>query len=227
MATGVERVLSVVLTVAAVVIAAAVVRREFFAPAIPPLASTQSTIEYEPDWRSLLVHGIPEAQTVAPAVLIEFVDIECPACRSFHLNALRSAREEFGDKLEVRFIHWPLSNHRFARPGAEAAECAHRQGRFTEFLDEVFASQDSLGLRSWVNYAAAAGIGDTMAFGSCLSDPAALRARIDSGVATAERKRLFGTPTILVNGWRFPAPPSSVRLNEVIRDVLAGRDPKP
>ncbi len=228
MTTRLERFLSTTLTIAAVLIAAAMVRREFF-PANRPvvLGGPGGPLEFDREWRSLLAHSIPEAPPAAPVVLIEFVDLECPACRGFHLNSLKAAREAFGAQLDIRFVHWPLSNHRFARPAAEAAECAGRQGRFVEFLDAVFGRQDSLGLKTWAAYARDAGVPDAVGFQSCVEIPTSIAARIDSGVATAERMRFFGTPTILVNGWRFPAPPSPARLNEVIGDLVAGREPKP
>lgn len=222
-----ERLLTALLTFAALLIAAALIRREFFPPARGPIMVPASgSMEYDPEWSSYLTHAIPDGPATAPVTLIEFVDIECPACRGFHREALAAARREFGTALDVRFVHWPLPNHRFARPGAEAAECAGRQGRFAEYLDALFAGQDSLGLKSWAGYAATAGVPDTLAFLACLRDPAPLRARIDSGVSTAERRGFFGTPTVLANGWRFPAPPSSVRLTEVIRDLLGGREPR-
>ncbi len=222
-----ERAASYLLTLAAIVIAAVLVRREFFPPARGPnLVPATGSLEFDADWQSYLTHAVPAGQPVATVTLIEFVDIECPACRAFHLDALRVAREEFGDQLDVRFVHWPLPNHRFARPGAEAAECAAQQGRFPEYLDALFGRQDSLGLKSWTGYAADAGVPDTLAFLNCLRNPGPLRARIDSGAVTAERLGFFGTPTILANGWRFPAPPSSVRLREVIQDLVAGRDPR-
>lgn len=227
MSSPLERVLSAALTVAALVMAGVLVKREFFPTARGPInVPASGVLELDPEWRSYLAHDHVQAPTTAPIVLIEFVDIECPACRGFHLGALKSAKAEFGSKLDVRYVHWPLPSHRFARPGAEAAECAGKQGRLPEFLEAIFSRQDSLGLKSWVQYAAQAGVADTLAFLSCIRAPDALRARIDSGISTAERRSFFGTPTILVNGWKFPGPPSEVRLREVIQDLLAGREPR-
>lgn len=223
-----DRVLSGLLTIAAIIMAAVLVKREFFpAPRGPIQVPASGALEFDASWREYLAHGDVTTPPSAPITLIEFVDLECPACRGFHLGALRDARAEFGSQLDVRFVHWPLPSHRFARPAAEAAECARNQGRFSEFLEAVFERQDSLGLKSWAGFAHQAGVSDTVTFMACLRDPASLRARIDSGAATAERRSFFGTPTVFVNGWRFPSPPSSVRLREVITDLLAGREPTP
>ncbi len=227
MSSPLERVLSATLTVAAVVMAAVLVKREFFpSPRGPVNVPVSGELELDPEWRTYLAHAHVQTPATAPVVLIEFVDIECPACRGFHVGALSAARAEYGAQLDVRYVHWPLPSHRFARPGAEAAECAGQQGRLPEYLEAVFARQDSLGLKAWVSYATDAGITDTSAFSGCLRNPAVLRARIDSGVAIAERRDFFGTPTILVNGWRFPGPPSELRLRQVIEDLLAGREPR-
>lgn len=50
--------------------------------------------------------------------------------------------------------------------------------------------------------------------------------RIDSGVVIAERLQLPGTPTVIVNGWRFSRTPSASQLTRVIEDLLAGKEPE-
>lgn len=226
--TAVENTLSAILTIAAVVIAAVLVKREFF-PAATTAASASSPApaRYEEQWQDFLAIAEPAGGAKAPAVLIEFGDLECPACAAFHLRTLRDVKAEFGNQVDFRFVHWPLARHRFARPAAEAAECAARQGRFSEFLDAVFPRQDSLGLRPWSRFAQDALIPDSGAFTACLLEPDKLRARIDAGTATAEGLGFEGTPTIVLNGWRFASPPPSARLRAAITNVLAGKDPEP
>lgn len=220
--------LSGALTLAAVAIAATVVKREFFPPATPRVhvVGNEQGLLPSPEWDELLSAAIWDENTPAgTALLIELVDIECPFCQRFHVGPLRDIRQEFGGHLRVAYVHWPLGFHRFARPGAEAAECAGQQGRFGAFLDAVFAWQDSLGLKPWPAYAAEADVADIEAFNNCLAEPDRISARIDAGVRLAGAARYSGTPTILLNGRRFAQPPSAEQLRAAITAVLEGREP--
>src|SRR5262245_55793960 len=132
-----ERILSAVLTLAALVIAAATVRREFFTGGLDAsqVSENNAGLAYDDDWHDLLRAGIRIGDSTAVIQLIAFVDLECPACRAFHLGAYQEARQCFGSKLTTTFLHFPLHIHRFARIAAVAAECAHEQGRFGELID--------------------------------------------------------------------------------------------
>lgn len=225
-----QRAFSLVLTLAAVAIAAAAVKQVFFAPSPTPgmVQVVETGPQAVPDWEeivgvSIQAHGPPDAR----AYLIELVDIECTFCRRFHLEALQAARERFGDQLAIAYVHWPLAHHRFARAGAEAAECASRQHRFGAYIDALFAKQDSLGLKPWTSYAIDAGVSDTTEFAACLNAPESVARRIDAGIALARERGYTGTPTILLSGWRFPAPPTPTRLLDAIQAVLDGDDPGP
>lgn len=89
----------------------------------------------------------------AKVTVTVFTDFECPACRRFTESALAGARASFHDRLRVVIRHWPLSSHRFAVPAARAAECASAHNRFVPFHDLLFAKQDSLGLKSFTDFA--------------------------------------------------------------------------
>jgi protein-disulfide isomerase len=227
MRPGAENALSWALTAAALAIAVVAVRREFFSGSTvapqPRILAAKGEVAREPHWQQLVDQGIRTGDADAPIHLVEFLDLECPACRGFHLRTLREARETYGPQLAVTFVHTPLPRHRFARLAAHAAECAGQQSRFYDFVDAIFARHDSLGLKPWTSYAADAGVADVTRFAACLTTAPA--ARIDSGFALAERFGITGTPTVLVNGWRFPAPPTMPELSRVIDDLLAGREP--
>ena len=220
----IERAMSLVLVMAAAVIAVAAVHRSFVSPAIPTLVRGDGKLHYVADWRTIRQQGLSDSDTIAPVSLLEFGDLECPACRAFHLTTLAEIKQKYGSKLAVTFIHFPLSIHRFAKPAARAAECAANAGGFTRFVETIYSNQDSLGLIPWTTYATRAGLRDTAAFASCLASTPAF-ARIDSGLAFAKRLELRGTPTIFVNGWRFPSPPGPTSLSKVIDELLAGRNP--
>jgi protein-disulfide isomerase len=216
-----DRLLSITLTAAAVAIVALLLRREF-APASAqgqPPSTGPSIPTLTENWREMLRHGTRVGSESAPVVIVEFSDLECPFCKRFHETALSSARARFGDKIALVFIDLPIPGHRFARPAARAAHCAGRQGRFGEYVEATFAKQDSLGLKAWTSIAVDAGVPDTSAFRSCNQETTAL-AVIDSGLAVGKRFNIGATPTVFVNGWRFPVPPTDSTLNKTIEVAL-------
>jgi protein-disulfide isomerase len=181
MRKAIDDALSIILTAAAVLIAAVVVWRQFI-PATPAQGVTAGAggPEFYVDWSTMLPSGIVIGDTAAPVKIVEFADLECPFCRQFHQATLPEVKEEFGARLALVLMHLPLAMHRFAKPAARAAECAEQQGRFAE---------------------------------------------IDSGLIIADRLGVRATPSVFVNGWRFPRPPTSRELSRVIGDLLAGREP--
>ena len=79
---------------------------------------------------------------MASVKIIEFSDMECPYCKSFH-PTMQWIMEEYGKKGEVAWIyrHLPIdSSHPKSRKEAAAAECAGEIGgnqKFWEFVDRV------------------------------------------------------------------------------------------
>lgn len=183
-------------------------------------------VEFVGDHEFLEESGRSAGSSDAPVRVVEFLDLECPACRIFQERTMASLSTRLGDRLRVTVVHFPLRMHRFALPAARAAECAASAGRFHEFVAEVYRGQDSLGLRPWMEFARRAGVSDTVRFASCAADTATSD-MIRRGLAAAERLRVDATPTIVVNGWRFSRPPTEAQLGRVVDSILAGRDPFP
>jgi Thioredoxin len=218
-----ESAVSWLLTAAALTMAAVMVRREFW-PSTREFPQPRHSPKFLSEWQALLRAGHTSGDSLASAKLIEFVDLECPACRSFNRTVLRQVQAEFGSRLSITYIHFPLSIHRFANIAAQGAECAGEQGRFVPFLDLTYEHQDSLGLKSWSSFASEAGVLDTVRFLRCIRDSRPNPA-IDSGLVLAKRLRLEGTPTLVLNGWLYPLPPSTADLSQAIKTILAGGNP--
>ena len=114
--------------------------------------------------------------------------------------------------------------HRFARKAAQASECADRVGKFSEFVDDVFGKQDSLGLKSWGSFGRDLGLSDTISFITCIN-AAPTVARIVAGEALARSEQVQGTPTFILNGWRFSSVPTPEEFARVAESVLVGKAP--
>lgn len=213
----VDRLLSGLLVLAAVTIAAAFAHREFLtSPSFPASISAKPSLES--NWQQLQLSGHLVGSETAPVKVIEFGDFECPFCRSTD-SIYRRVAKTFGDRVALVFVQDPLSIHRFARPAANAAECAALQGRFAAFHDRLYARQDSLGLKAWTSYAIDAGVADTSAFRECVRSNSAAHF-VESGLAAARRLNVHTTPTVLINGWRFPYPPDEAQFDSTISALL-------
>jgi len=223
----VDRVVSIALATAALAVAGSVVYRELVpvSARLDAGASAPETGKYFSDWRSLLGFVRYVGDSSSEVRLIEFTDLECPACRRFHEQILPELRKALGSTFSVGMVHLPLAGHRFAKTAAHAAECAADQGRFGEFVDLTMTKQDSIGLKSWGSFAQDAGVADEETFADCVTRPR-LPPAVDSGVAAAARLGIHATPTVLVNGWHVPFY-SVPEVTRVIRDIGAGRRPYP
>jgi len=218
MASRIERAASYALTLATVVCAVVLVRRELL-----EFSGTRASSGLPPtridNWETVSTAGVPVWSTKSKVVVVEFADLECPACKNFH-QVLKGAAQESRTQVALSLVHFPLSIHRFAKSAARALECASTVGRADKFVEVVFDKQDSIGLKSWSSFADDANISDTAGFERCVRDTAAV-ARIAFGRALGEEMGLNGTPVIIINGWRFDRPPGRaqlVRIFESIRD---------
>jgi protein-disulfide isomerase len=222
-----ERRATIVLTVAALVMVATVVYREFV-PRSQAQATTggpQQPGGYNDKWRELSSFARPLGDSNSAVQVIEFVDLECGACRGFHEATLPEVRAAVGNHFSVSFVHLPLPGHRFAKHAAKASECAAEQDRFSPFIDVVLAKQDSIGLKAWHSYAQEAGVPRSDEFTTCLAR-AGNPSRVDSGIAAAQRMGIHATPTVLVNGWQVSLATVS-ELQRVITAIVENREPYP
>lgn len=225
MRSRLEGLTSAILTVTAVAVAAALLHGEFFRERSRVATAQQRQPEYLPNWQEFLGSGTSIGNPTAPIKIIEFGDFECPYCRVAS-DSLRALRDRFAGRVALVFVHYPLNRHRFARPAARVAECAGMQGRFEAMHDELYSRQDSLGLKSWASYAAAAGVRDTIRFNRCATASDEV-AKVNAGVALGNALGVTGTPTLIVNGWRFFAPPVSGELENTVSLLLQGLEPFP
>ncbi len=214
--TRLDRVTNLVLMGCCIVVTGLLVRKE--------LAPRQSdTLPPPPthvgDWASLAAGRERIGASSAPIVLIEFSDFQCPYCKAFS-KVIDTLKTKYGASLQVVFRNFPLVRiHPLAHTAAIAAECAAIQGRFSQYHDRLFRTPDSLAAVDWIALAADEGVADTIEFAKCVREAQPESAlRLDS--IAAERIALVGTPTVIINGWRFARPPSVLEADQVIARVL-------
>ena len=112
----------------------------------------------------------------APIVIIEYSDLECPYCKSFH-DTMHKIIDEYGTKGQVAWVyrHFPLTAlHPKAAKEAEASECAAELAgnaafwRFVDRLYEITPSNNGLDLARLPVIAEETGL-NRAAFELCLS----------------------------------------------------------
>jgi protein-disulfide isomerase len=145
------------------------------------------------------VSGVPVlGRADAPVTLVEFTDLECPFCRSFHVGTFERLKREYIDTGKVRFItrDFPLDFHPNARPAALAVRCAGEQGKFWEMRHGVTLAAAALSSEVYDRLGRELGL-DSGRFSACIAADR-YRADIDRDVAAALKAGVSGTPTFVL-----------------------------
>ena len=159
--------------------------------------------EGEPD--PAVAYQVPtgaDRPTLGPAdalvTVVIFSDFQCPFCAR-HAPTAHAIADEYGARVVFRQL--PLPMHPQAKDAAKAALAAHRQGKFWEMHDALFADQDGIKLGPADNFHAfAEKIGlDLQRFDADMADPT-LETIIAEDSAVARRLGVRGTPASFVNG---------------------------
>lgn len=185
-----------------------------------PTPTSGPTVTEIPDWRSYAERGHRIGDPHGAIVLVEFGDYECAVCRAFR-PTLNKAIAAFGDSIQVVYRHSPLDRHPMGQLAARAAVCAERQERFEAYHAQLYAGSTwlVLGVSALEGLAEAVQISDLSTFSSCLRSLEPLP-EIERDREAATRLGITGTPTVLVNGYRFDGVPDSTALFSLIRNEL-------
>ena len=135
--------------------------------------------------------------------LIIASDYQCPFCKEWHDASYKTIYDEYvrPGKIKVAFVNYPLAQHKHAMPTAEAAMCASAQGKFWEYHESLFATQ-----QQWESLPSATALLDSLA-GAVGVDKTAWKQCLESGklrpMITADRDRsaaagVQSTPTFLI-----------------------------
>jgi protein-disulfide isomerase len=100
--------------------------------------------------------------------------------------------------VRIVFRDFPLSFHQDAQLAAEAARCAHDQGKFWEYHDKLFANQRALKEENLKQYAAELEL-DGDAFSGCLLT-GKFRVSVTQEMREGQAIGVTGTPAFFING---------------------------
>jgi len=132
--------------------------------------------------------------------LVVFSDFQCPYCVRFAEPA-KELQKHYGDRARLVFMQFPLPSHQDAHIAAEASLAAHAQGKFWQMHDILFENRQSLSRTQLDGYAAKIGL-NTEQFHSAMNRQL-YKDIIEKQMATGKAAGVTGTPTLLVNGYRY------------------------
>ena len=136
----------------------------------------------------------------AAVTLVEFSDFQCPYCfvAVGKLNAVLSA---YPGKVKLIFKEFPLETHSQAALAADAAIAAHRQGKFWEMHDALFAHRRDLSLATILSLARDLGL-DMKRFQADLNSAETKKA-VANDMQDGDRAGVEGTPSVYIDGQQY------------------------
>ncbi|MEK7136664.1 MAG: thioredoxin domain-containing protein [Patescibacteria group bacterium] len=141
----------------------------------------------------------PTGNPNSSIVVIEYGDLQCPACKGAETTIVKPLLEKYGNVIRYEFRHFPLRQiHAFAQEAAEAAECAADQGKFWEFVRNTYENQEKLSRKDLLARAETVGVADTGLFARCMKSRIkrdAVQKEYEEGL----ERGVNSTPTFFVN----------------------------
>lgn len=163
----------------------------------------------------------------APAMLVEYSDFQCPACRSA-APIVKQVSDELGDQLAVVYRHFPLRQiHPHAQLAGQAAYAAGKQGKFWEMHDELFATQSAWtntkdAEQFFVNLAIELELDETV-FRTDMNSSAA-KDKVNADYTSGNTSGVRGTPTFFLNGKQLDGIGSPETLKSLILSEIGSAE---
>jgi protein-disulfide isomerase len=156
----------------------------------------------------------------APVTIVEFGDLQCPACKAAQptIEALVAAEPN------ARFVfqNFPLEMHNWAAKGAAFADCVGRASNeaFWKFVSKTYETQADITAENadekLTALADGAGVkGSDIA--ACAAKPET-KAHIDASLALGKSVDVTGTPTLYINGRKIGS--FDARLMDVYKSLV-------
>lgn len=140
----------------------------------------------------------------AKVTLIEYADLQCPACKAFEPILTKIASEHREDSFAYVYRYFPLLNmHSHAMVAAQYNEAAGMQGKFWEMNHVLYDKQGEWGealdaVEKIKSYAQTLGLDMTKLVTDANSKE--VETRITGNLKEAGKLGLKSTPSIMING---------------------------
>ena len=156
----------------------------------------------------------------AKVTIVEFGDFQCPYCGYFFATTYPQLEKNYKDKIKFVFRDYPLNIHPQALPAALAAQCANDQGKFWDYHDILYNSQQDLSSDGLIRYAGLITGMNIKQFTDCFTSQKYLKQILDS-IKAGEGYQTIGTPTFYINGEFYAGALSYEKLSSTIDKMLA------
>ncbi|MFE0179136.1 DsbA family protein [Streptomyces sp. NPDC059002] len=155
-----------------------------------------------------------------PVVVDVWCELQCPDCRTA-LDDVRTLRERYGDRVELRLRHFPLEKHKHSFAAAQAAEEAFEQGKGWPYVEAVLDRVEELDRKGepvFVDAARELGL-DAEEFDTALIDGRHILI-VDADQAEGKAIGVTGTPTYVIGGERLDGGKSQEGLRERVEEIV-------
>lgn len=157
----------------------------------------------------------------APVTIVEYADFGCPACWTWYkLGTLDQLRAKYGDQIRFVWRDFPVITLLSPR-AAEAAQCAHEQGKFWEFHDTVYNHDGAIEASDLKAYATQIGLNIDQ-FNDCVTSRR-YRDRVNAEQQESFDRGLKGAPEFFVNDEHVSGPQSAAVFEKIIDPILAAK----
>ena len=178
-------------------------------------------------------HGYIIGSDSAPVTIVEYADLQCPACGEFDAVQWPEVYDKLvrTGKLRWVFKDWPIDQlHSNARLASHAAACADDQGKFWPMKERIYAYQAQWEpgtgqYGKFRDYFKAIG-GDVSAWDACMKSAkhaGRIQASRDEGAALG----VNATPSFLIAGRIYSGGQSSDANAHTVDSIIAARPKTP
>jgi protein-disulfide isomerase len=141
----------------------------------------------------------------AQITIVEFGDYQCHQCYNWFHNTKPSVFQNYIDTGKANFIFVDFAFLGMDSPkAAQASYCAEDQGKYWEYHNQLYTSQESQIDNGWANserlkaFAFSLGL-DMELFDNCL-DSGKYAKRVQYNISEAKKSGVTGTPTFFIVG---------------------------
>jgi protein-disulfide isomerase len=163
----------------------------------------------------------------AKVEIVEFSDLECPACRR-RWPLIKSVLDEHGDQVSHGMVSTPLTSiHPWSFRAASASWCVAEQDvqSLVPFKELFYSIQPDMEISlvrpTTLDFVIGNGL-DESAFGECYLEQPSLTA-VHGQLALSQQLGVAATPTYFVNGWKIQVP-TEEWFPKLIERLIAGED---
>jgi protein-disulfide isomerase len=161
----------------------------------------------------------------APVTVVEFSDLQCPACPRLHEFLEKELLPKYGNKVRVVYKEFPLpAIHDWTLTGSIACQCAYQISppAYVPYRSLIFKNQTSFNAANardlLLDYGEQAGV-DRLRLAACIDSKASLP-RVEANMREGNLVGVSRTPTAFVNGKMVVGLESADAFYKVVDEAL-------